>query len=37
MKTLLEKFEDAEFKRLLKTKQKTGLSWHDWIMTLAKD
>ena len=36
MKTLLEKFTDDEFKKLLIVKKKTGLNWHDFIMTFAK-
>lgn len=35
MKTINEKFEDAEHKRLVKKKGK--MSWHDFIMQLAGD
>jgi len=37
MKTLFEKFEDAEYKKLRDVKIKTGLTWHDFILTLAKN
>ena len=33
MKTLLEKFEDAEFEKLREVKDKTNLSWHDFILS----
>ena len=36
MKTLLEKFADEEFLKLQEAKDKTGLNWHDFIMTLIK-
>ena len=36
MKTLFEKFADEEFKRLRIAKKKTGLNWHDFIMTFAE-
>ena len=32
MKTLLEKFEEAEFAQLVEVKLKTGLNWHDFIL-----
>lgn len=35
MKTLLEKFTDDEFIQLKKEKEKTGLTWHDWLLTLT--
>jgi len=34
MKRILEQFEDQEFKKLLKTKG--DMTWHDFIMQLAK-
>jgi len=37
MRTLNETFTDEEFKRLLKAKKKTGLNWHEFIMSFAED
>ena len=37
MRTLLEKFTDEEFERLLEIKNKTNLNWHDFILTLAEE
>ena len=34
MKTIYEKFEDKEIKIL--TKNKNGLSWHDYILFMAE-
>ena len=34
MKRILEQFEDQEFKKLLKAK--VDMTWHDFIMQLAK-
>lgn len=36
MKSIYEKFTDEEHETLMKAKDKTGLSWHDFIMKLTK-
>jgi len=37
MRGIAEKFEDKEFELLLKAKEKSGLSWHDFILKLAEN
>ena len=32
VKTLLQVFEDDEFKKLVKVKKGLGLNWHDFIL-----
>lgn len=36
MRGIAEKFEDKEFELILKAKEKSGLSWHDFILKAAK-
>ncbi len=36
MKTLNEKFTDAEMKRIQKIKKLTKLTWHDFIMKIVE-
>jgi len=35
MKRINETFTDEEFERLKSEKEKTGLNWHDFIMSLV--
>jgi hypothetical protein len=35
MKRINETFTDEEFERLKNAKEKTGLNWHDFIMSLV--
>ena len=37
MKTLLEKFTDEEFEKLKTVKEKTGMNWHDWLLSVLED
>ena len=36
MKNVNEKFTDEEYEKLKKTKDKSGLNWHDFIMSLTE-
>lgn len=36
MKNIYETFSDEEFERLQKAKEKAEMTWHDFIMKLAK-
>ena len=37
MKRLHETFTDEEFEKLLIAKEKAGMNWHEFIMTLADE
>lgn len=36
LKTVNETFSDEEFEELKKAKDESGMSWHDFILTLAE-
>ena len=36
MKTLYVSFDDAEYKKLKKSKDAIGFTWHDYILLLPK-
>ena len=36
MRTINETFENSEFEKLQKVKERSGMNWHDLIMTLVE-